>query len=626
MLAEALKTHSSAPSPDFQIQEGGMDAALQAAIGRMMDWCARQPQGAAFMARGFVVDTMGDIGQQITSYFPTHIDVTPVLDDMSFVVGQNAQQSGQRFQEVMLDYIGDGKIPEAARANMQTFVKWYGIGSVAGGDYEGNHKRLKPGWSGGAGGSGADMLKHLNLGTKKGFLLQVCALDITDARAQSLLADMPAMQAFGGSPAAMQAIADVVAKGGAPADTVREVATLVAEIKTIKAALVQAGESPKAAPLAAALALKTEALAARLPVMQAALPAPARVELARVSNAIKVEMHARQITTALTTIAQALPPALVAKVANDVPHTKAPTVEIARAIETLRTESKAADMPVRDAIVLALTGDAPPAIASAVRAVVAVMAQPNFLPALEHSIPAAPAKIVREALTTPVMQAASNTPAPLTPVAQGLKAVAQSMQADAPALPTIKMAAHVLEQAAMTPPTLRAPALQSVAENLQAVTMTAAIPAAMKPQIHVAIAQVEALAVQARTPAPVQPTMPMPLHEQAPLAALGKAVGVTAPAAIPPAPVEARKITEAQPVAAKASVVEMMGATNPTAKAPDVAKDKPAASGRCSGCFNKSCAACTTIGEKAAAQMNAIVDADLAGLFTAIKPPGLKMG
>ncbi|NBX66881.1 MAG: hypothetical protein EBQ96_07800 [Proteobacteria bacterium] len=627
MLAEKLSILSDVP--DIKLSEGAMDAPLRAAVTRMLEWCARTPAGAAFMARGLVIDTMGDIAAQVTSYFPAHVNVTPVLDDVSFVVAEAAQKSGQRFQEIALDYIGDGKIPEAARANMQTFVKWYGVEAAVGGDFEGNHKKLRPGWSGGAG-TPTDMLKYLNLGTKKGFLLQVCALDIADARAQSLLADMPLMQAFGGSPAAISAAVEAIEAKGPQAEAIKTLANLVAEIKTIKAALTNAADTPQAAPLAAALALKTETLIALVPSLKAA-PA-VKAEVTRSVEAIKTDLQARQVTSVVETIIRHMPPALVARTANDVAGPAAVPIQAARAIEALSVAAKVADMSVREAVHLTLTKEAPPAIKEAVATLSRVLATPEFLPVMDRVLPPAAAVQVRVALTQPVLESVSAQPVAVKALVQSIeKTVIPALPPQSPILPTITLATRAIEQTSVSSPVLRAGTLQAAADNLQALGMTRAIPPEAKPMLVVAQAQIEAAVMQTKAPQPALPSAPAVLPPVSTLSVLARAVDVVPPAIIPPAApfvIRASQPAEFMP-AAKAPVLNTR-AESPVAKAassmtkPDAKeakKEKEAAKGPCPNCtkgFN--CAACSALTDAAIAKMDALMGLKPADIKAEVRP------
>jgi|GEM_PF-5307840 len=436
---------------DFQIDETVLDVHMKQAIARMLDWCARSPNVSTFMARGFVVDTLSDISSQITDFFPRSINVTPIIDDLSFVVAQSARRTGQRYQEVALDYISDGKIPEAAQANKQSFVKWYSVENVIGGDFDGHAKKLRPGWSGGAG-SPTDMLKHLNLGTKKGFLLQVNALDIQDAKAQSLGADTGMMQAMGGSAAAMKEAGDAVAAGGVEAAKAQAVIEAIVEIKTIKAALTQAGDTPQAAPLAAALALKTDALATT--VGQIKLPAAMQAETARVVEVVRIDMSAKQITTALQTIVNNMPAIITARPANDGAGPAGLASQMVKSIAALQIASQTANLPMRDVIALALTKQAPPALADAVKAVTTQLARKEALPVLDRLLPPAAAVTVRTMLTTPALKTVAQTPVAVAPVVAQIKALAAQMAA--PAVATAAVQAPVqagAAKAAATPVT-----------------------------------------------------------------------------------------------------------------------------------------------------------------------------
>lgn len=604
---------------DFSISEGSLDVSIRAAVARMAQWCARQTQATQFLARGFVVDSVGDISQQVRDYFPSHIDVRPILDDMTFVIGEQAKKSGQRFQEVILEFIGDGKIPEAARANIQTFVKWYGLDSVAdGGDFEGHHKKLKPGWSGGAGGSGADMLKYLNLASKKGFLLQVCALDINDARGKALLGDMPIMQAFGASPEALQSATQAVGERTAQADTVKAVAEALVEIKTLKAALNDAGDTPKAGPLAAALAHRSEVLASTLPTLQANAPAAVKAESARILDGAKIDLQARQMAVAITALTQT--PLM--------PTPISPAIR--QAVASIQHVTQSAAMPVRDAIVLTLKGDAPPAMQDAVRQITQIMAKPEFLPMIEAAAPPAAAIAIRQAVTQPVFQGSISKPVEIAPVIAQIKAATAQAAPDSPVLPTLRAATQVLEQAAASPPALRAPILQSVSDNLQAsLQVKGFVPPALQTPLMTVNAQVDAAVAQSRIiPMPL-PSVPAPLPPQSPLAVVAQAVGVVPAQSIPPstlarvapthdfsAPLQGSPFSKggfdtaalsnpaSQPVVVVAANPANGSVTGkPTKNEPDN-KDKPKGSGRCAGCFNKSCAACHAFTDAAVAQMN----------------------
>ena len=576
-LATKHHDHSSDQSADvithegeiFAVHKDEMDAHVRAAIARMVNWCQKQPQGAEFLARGFVVDTLGDITQQVADYFPASIDVSPVIDDMSFVVTQQAKNSGQRFQELELAYIGDGKIPEAAQANMQAFVKWYSAENVIGDDAQGQHNRLKPGWGGGAGGDGASMLKLLNLATKKGFLLQVRSLDINDAKSRTLLANLDVVQAFGGSPEALKEAIEIIAKGGPEAATMKAVVTQMVEIKTLRAALTNAGDTPAAGPIAAALAIKTEALSVQLATLKT--PAVIKAAIGHAIDVVQIDVQARQIESVISTLSSTVRMPTIASrvgIANDVAPRTMMTAQIAQAVQAIQITAKTQGMPIRDMIAVTLAKTATPEILTPVMALTQVMAKPEFLPTIEKSIAPVPALAIREALTTPVLQAVAQAPVKMDVVTQNLHAVAA--QTD---LPTLKLAAAAIEN---TAPAMRAPVLQSVVENLQAVQMTRSVPESAKPALIVAAAQVEAVAIQARQPEPniQHHAVPQPLQPHAPLEAITVVTGVKTPEIIPAAAervIEAKApVAEQRPETNNDRVIRTMmdGAKAPEAKAP----------------------------------------------------------
>jgi len=532
---------------DFQIDETVLDVHMKQAIARMLDWCARSPNVATFMARGFVVDTLSDISTQITDYFPRSINVMPIIDDLSFVVAQSARRTGQRYQEVALDYISDGKIPEAAQANKQSFVKWYSVENVIGGDFDGHAKKLRPGWSGGAG-SPTDMLKHLNLGTKKGFLLQVNALDIKDAKAQSLAADTSMMQAMGGSAAAMKEAGDAVAAGGVEAAKAQAVIEALVEIKTIKAALTQAADTPQAAPLAAALALKTDVLATT--IGQVKLPAAMQAETARIVETVRVDMSAKQITTALQTIVSNMPAIVTARPANDGAGPAGFASQLVKSITALQIASQTANMPMREVVALALTKQAPPALADAVKAVTTQLARKEALPVLDRLLPPAAAVTVRSMLTTPALKTVSQTPVSVAPVVAQIKALAAQManpaqtqtQASVQAGATKAAATPVTDATALksATPIASAPAPAGIPASVVATTDPAsnATPAASVPKVteisSVAVAPVSAApvlsVVSSAKGAFAQPAAPLAAQSPAPSLPVA-AVGIAAPAA-----------------------------------------------------------------------------------------------
>lgn len=552
-LAETLQDQA-ALNDAFTLEEGVMDAHVRQAIARMVEWCQKQPQAAEFLARGFVVDTVdawGEndestllrIAQQIRGYFPASIDVSPVIDDMAFVAVAQAKISNQRFQELELSYVGDGKVPDAAKANTQSYVKWYSAENVLGADAQGNHKTLKPGWGGGAGGDGASLMKHLGLATKKGFLLQVRALDITDTKARTLLANMDIVQAFGGSPEALKEAIETIAKGGPEAAQLKAVITQIVEIKTLRQALANAGDTPAAAPIAAALAIKTEALSAQLVTIKA--PVVVKTAIGQTVEIVKTDLQARQIESVITTLSQTVARPSPAHMAS----TDSPRVimiaQIARAVQSLQVAARTQNVPVRDMIATVLTKSAPPEVVAQVKGISEILAKPDFLPTIEKAVQPAAALSIRTALTTPVLQAVAQKPISLPAVARSMAAA--GVKTD---VPTLKTAAAIVADVAQAnkvervTPSLRAPMLQSVVENLQAVVTTRHVPEAAKPAIIVAAAQVEAVTVQVRQPAPQPlPAQPQALPAQTPLEAVAKAVDVKAPEIIPPA---APKVAEAQ--------------------------------------------------------------------------------
>gem|GEM_PF-5589873 len=631
-----------------------MDAHVRQAIARMVDWCQKQPQAAEFLARGFVIDTvegwgenddstMLRIAQQIREYFPASIDVSPVIDDMAFVAVAQAKISGQRFQELELTYVSDGIIPATAKANTQSYVKWYSAENVLGSDAQGLGKTLKPGWGGGAGGDGASLAKQLGLATKKGFLLQVRALDITDAKSKTLLANMDVVQAFGGSPEALKEAIEIIAKGGPEAAALKAVITQIVEIKTLRAALTAAGDTPGAGPLAAALAIKTEALSAQLATMKT--PGAIKASITQTVEIVKIDLQARQIEIAVNTLgSNILRPSAAHLAATESPRVVM-TAQIARAVQALQATARNQGVPVRDIIATTLARTAPAELAAPVRAMTELLSKADFFPVIEQSISPRAALTVRETLTTPVLQAVAETPVRLSPVITNLQITAG--KADMPPMiaQMIKESGLKTMQADAIAPSLRAPMLQSVSENLKAITMTSALPDSVKPAVVIAAAQMEAVTIQARQPAPeALPTTPQPVREQSPLDAVTKATDVPAPREIPAASPEVADAKAAQskihkpaendnsfsdkaPVndqqkmkmdtpVQKADVSFKTGEEQKKVDKPEAKKEEPGCGGKiCKTCFNKTCQALSA--EKVAAITSDVQTLDTTALRAA---------
>lgn len=641
----------AADNDNFDINEGHLDIHIRRAVARMIDFCQNDQRATPFLARGMVIDTLGNIEDQVRSYFPAYIDVTPIMDDMVLVVTNSAKKNRQRFQEVTLSYVADGKIPDVKDANRQNFVKWYSVdGASNEGGFDGLTKSLKPGWSGGAGGSGTDMLKHLSLGSKKGFLLVSASLDITDQRVQEQIADMNIVQAFGTNPATLNAVADTIAAGGAPAKQMEAVAQNLVDVKNLKAELTNAQGTPKAEIIATALAMKVEALSVTLPT----LPANIAQSVSRHVDKVKTDMGAHQMARAVEALSVAALPA------NNVT-----TASVIKSVDAVVKVAEANGLKVSDVINLVMTKSAPPALVEPVAKLMATLSKPEVLPAIERSVPYSVGASIRADLVTPPLALAASTPIAMEPVVSALRTMSENT-----ASPTLAQAASMLEttmpsyggQSTM-PPTQ---AIQTVVDNLQAMNLSQHTPPEVKAQLALVTPVLEAMAIQSRdpqiAPGPVQPgpvqpgpaqpapinldfiapTMPAPapvmptstpvdvqpvapinpvtptqpepvgaggggyraperLPDQAPIVTVTIATGLPAPSHVAPTTIPAGEIAKDVKPAPKqdgAEPVQLITPVKdekiPTHDHKDKVEDGPGCNGkRCKSCFTKACNALT---------------------------------
>ena len=751
MLAATLSEHASHDA-SFNLEPGNLDVAVKHAVARMIAHCEAQPDIAKFLARGLVIDSLGDVSEQVRGYFPSRINVAPIIDDVSFVVAENAKTSRQRFQEVILSYVGDGKIPDVSQANMQSFIKWYSVENVVGSDYDGHDKRLRPGWSGGAG-EPSDMLKQLRLATKKGFLLEVKTLDIQDSKVQELIADVPIMQAFGGDSGAVSAAAETLGNGGEAAKEVQKIIEQLVEIKTLKTALNNAGDTPEAANIAVTLGVKTQALhktietvnapqgntpqaPASAPVQNApeaksaviiepqavlqqstpqvqdisvaqvtpqvtqtssiqpvaptatpvvktpvatqptnsitpapvssistALPSAVSVQPVSAAPSVptsvinsalavhqtaNVQIQSRQMTQAINTIATALPPAIVARTANDVSPKNASVVAVARAVQEIKAVAATQNMPVQEVVAMSMLPDAPKTFSAPVQNFAQTLSQPDAISHVTQSLPPQTAEIIHATLTQPAVTQVTQTPVNVEAVATTIQQVAQKIEN-----PTLQVAAQVAQQTVTqntevqaVAPALQAQALQSVIDNVQALQISNSVPPTAKPALQIIEAQLETAVQQIKAPEPAQPSQPAIVPADSPLGAVQEAFKIEptpmpaepkAPAVETPAVVKKAEVTptpasqDQKPAAAPAqeskaatppieqpAMFESRGTSVADTIKPDTsteAKEKLTAKGKCANCFSD-CANCGAM----ASMMAGLEAAKTSPLETSIKP------
>src|SRR5688572_26822542 len=119
---EATVDDRNSASP---LSHGKMNIQMRRALAQMIARCDEYNLAAYCLARGIVViDTMSDISSQLQEYFPA-IDLAPIVDDVSFFVAEQAKANNERYQEIMLKYIPDGKTPDVDEANKNVAFKVY---------------------------------------------------------------------------------------------------------------------------------------------------------------------------------------------------------------------------------------------------------------------------------------------------------------------------------------------------------------------------------------------------------------------------------------------------------------------------------------------------------------------
>lgn len=534
MTLAALQDH--AQKADSLLSDAQHGPELYYTVGKMLDFCTQRPLTQPFTARGIVIDTTRDITQQISDYFPAHIDLSPVIDRLATVCVERAQATGQHMQVLHFEHLKHVKAIPDADANINTFIEVFPDRRMKLSKFQGFKTDLKA-IGGGSAGNANDMIQQLKEADIQGFALRVKSLDVKDEQAKEILVKMGIAQAMGGNGDAVAAAIETIAKGGDAAKQLQTAIENIVEIKTLRQALINAGDGAAAAPIAAALALKTEILSANLVTLNA--PPAVRAEIIRTIEGIKIDLTARQIEGVISALSKALPVSLIGRAANDVGARNSLNVQVSRAVEAVRVVAQTNNMPIRDAIALTLTNHATPELAAPIKQLTTLISKPDFLPTIERTLPPVVSSVVHNTLTTPPLQAAMQPPAPILHAPSPIASVAQAMHSlgEQSAQPTIKMAAVMLEVTAQAPlASINAAPLQSVAENLRALPITNNFPPALQMPLAVVTAQVEALAVQARMPAPLFENGPQPLAPQAPLAQLAKVLDIKAPDIVPPAP------------------------------------------------------------------------------------------
>ena len=481
-------------SDGIVITEGGLSIQARRAFARMIDHCDSQAMGAKYLARGVVIDTMDDIARQIHENFPHTINVEPAVDYLNTKLIDAARGSGQRFQEVMLAYVDNGIPPKPESMNKHTQLTCITPDSISEkGGVGGFTKTYKAPWGGGAG-DGSDLNSIVTMGVKKFFVLSIAALNIEDARASELMADMNMVHAFGTQPAVMNAVAETKMGGGEPAKMMDSAIEQVAEIKTLKAALIDAGTTPQADAIATALAHKTETLSAALPTMVDDLPPAVTQQIAQNIDDVKLDMGTRQMAQAIELIADA-----------KLPTDHRTTLDVRNAVEVVQQIAASRDLSVAEMITLVMAKDAPQSLTQPVRELTAQLSRTETLPAIERHVPMqVVADTIRTSLIEAPLQVVASIPVAPAVVIETLASIGQKFSQ-----PTLTQAARFIETSlpantfAATPAAVPpAQALGVVVENLQAMRISTHTPPAVKAELATILPIIETMQVQARAAAP----------------------------------------------------------------------------------------------------------------------------
>lgn len=474
MSATQLAYAVQSDEREFDISPSVMSVSLRRAIAGMTQHCESSHGKAHFVARGLVVDSLGDVEQQIIDFFPRRINVTPVLEEIAANVAASAAQSQQQFQELSFAYIGDGKPPKLEKANKQFLVKWFSVGSgrAVGSDFGQISQTLKPGYSAGAGGGGADILSQINFANEKGFVLIVGALDIQDARAAEAImqaqmggGSLPpkVIEAFGASPDTLAAVKAIMAAGGATAAAIEGLAQSVSGVKALQAAMNNAPDIETSKHMAAALNIQAEGMAAAMtPALTESLPAPVVRDMGVQIDNVKADLSASS-TLALIDASARSPEA----------HGKAVENALHAVVDTAQTLG----MSVSDMVQLAARQELPPAPQNQIDSFVESAGKAPSL--AEH---VAPARVDAQIISASLAEISKSSPL--------LEQVSQRLEAAVPMIDN--GGAQVITQPLQ---------VQSVADNLRAMEHSAYIPAEVKAELSVIVPQVEALAVQVRAEA-----------------------------------------------------------------------------------------------------------------------------
>ena len=580
--SSAVFSDLSEPSAhdEVHLRHGHLGLPVRLALKRMIEHCDTHTPQAPFLSRGFAIDTAQDIGRQVKEFFGEVVNAAPLLDDITDEIATSALESGQRFQNVVLEYVADGR-PHAHidSAGFASSCKWYSPELPITDDMMTRKKELRPGWSAGVP-AGNDIAKFLSLGTKRGFLLVVSALDANDMRATDLEIPAEFLMAFGNNAEIIASVKEAIANGGEALDALHELAAEIIELKAMAAQI-------EASPLdredtALLIEEKTAALAERMAqpriadIIPPVIAQKAQAVNENIRSVARIELKAAAIEAMVEAIATA-PASRLAELPREADGTS-PVLEAVRQIREVAAKN---DISIRD--VVAMAAPTPPVPANVMTLPMQAVTALGVLSATLPKVETTPS--LREAVGTKTAQRIARItvmqqPARKAEVAPENLANTLRHLADRTKSSFVSLAA---ERIALIPatgedakPEIRAQTVRRTGEFMKQVaqTATAELPAPARAELKIAAAQLLSAARLTEKAAGITPPAPEKPVSAKPIPAVQKPA--QAGIGLKPAANDAKQ-PEAKPANAKPAAATRPAATARPAGAPPVSMPEMAA-------------------------------------------------
>ena len=580
--SSAVFSDLSEPSAhdEVHLRHGHLGLPVRLALKRMIEHCDTHTPQALFLSRGFAIDTAQDIGRQVKEFFGEVVNAAPLLDDITDEIAASALESGQRFQNVVLEYVADGR-PHAHidSAGFASSCKWYSPELPITDDMMTRKKELRPGWSAGVP-AGNDIAKFLSLGTKRGFLLVVSALDANDMRATDLEIPAEFLMAFGNNAEIIASVKEAIANGGETLDALHELAAEIIELKAMAAQI-------EASPLdredtALLIEEKTAALAERMAqpriadIIPPVIAQKAQAVNENIRSVARIELKAAAIEAMVEAIATA-PASRLAELPREADGTS-PVLEAVRQIREVAVKN---DISIRD--VVAMAAPTPPVPANVMTLPMQAVTALGVLSATLPKVETTPS--LREAVGTKTAQRIARItvmqqPARKAEVAPENLANTLRHLADRTKSSFVSLAA---ERIALIPatgedakPEIRAQTVRRTGEFMKQVaqTATAELPAPARAELKIAAAQLLSAARLTEKAAGITPPAPEKPVSTKPVSAAQKPA--LAGIGLKPAANDAKQ-PEAKPANAKPAATTRPAATAKPAGAPPVSMPEMAA-------------------------------------------------